>query len=69
MASGGGVLSAYIFYHDHPQGGILALLTISVFLSGIFLRRFQKTRKMMPGGMMVIISLLIFLYSLTRYLR
>jgi uncharacterized membrane protein (UPF0136 family) len=69
ITSGTAVLLAYLFYRANSHGGLLALLTISALLTGIFFQRLQKTRKFMPGGMLTIISVLIFLYSLVRYLQ
>ncbi len=54
------VLLALKIQEKNPKSGFLFLASISLVLSVFFLKRFLKAYAFMPGGLMFILSLLIF---------
>ena len=64
LVSGAFVLGSLWVAKTNPVAGFIALVGISGFLSATFLIRFIKTGKMMPSGMLLLMSLVALAVSL-----
>ncbi len=51
------LVAGFVIGAGQPHGGLIMGLVVSLLLAGRFVPSFTKTRKMMPAGMMVILSI------------
>lgn len=58
-----------VFTFGHYAAGSLMLLLTSIFLVVVFAVRLAKTRKFMPSGMLLVLSLAAFALALQSYLQ
>jgi len=54
--SGALLVGCYFFASANPTNGFIAAFVILCALDFVFLKRFKKTKKFMPSGMMLIIA-------------
>jgi uncharacterized membrane protein (UPF0136 family) len=55
--SGAAALAGYVVSFNNPDLGILIGGMLGLLLSGVFLSRFFRTRKMMPAGVVLMLSI------------
>ena len=55
--------------HLSPKNSYFYLAIVSAVLIGAFLQRYVKTKKFMPGGLLGLISLIIFVICLQQFLK
>ena len=58
-ASGIAALIAFWVSRTDPAQGLLIGLMVSLLLTGIFMSRFFRTRKFMPAGLVLILSIVV----------
>ncbi|MCR4336709.1 MAG: TMEM14 family protein [Candidatus Omnitrophica bacterium] len=66
--------SVFVFFGTalmtvNVKHGFLALSLISGALTFVFLARLLKTQKIMPSGMLLLVTVAFFLFCIFRYLR
>ena len=54
---------------QNPKNGYLYLLILSGVLDGVFVMRLLKTKKMMPSGMLLAVSLLFSIFCLMQFMK
>lgn len=59
LVSGGALLVAWVLAQTSPTPGIGLAMLIAVVLSVTFILRFARTRKIMPAGLMMVLSLVV----------
>lgn len=69
ISSGLFALTGAHFVGSNFTLGARILLIVSGLLSGIFLKRLFKTKKMMPSGMLFIVSIGVLLFVASQILR
>jgi len=69
IVSGAMVLIGDVLYRYNPRAGLLFLLIVSGLLVVVFLQRLLQTHKMMPAGMLMIVSILFFSFILYKFLK
>ena len=69
LVSGSLVLIGDLVMHFNPKAGLLFLMVVAGLLVVSFVQRVLKTKKMMPAGMLLIVSLLFFSYILFNFLN
>jgi uncharacterized membrane protein (UPF0136 family) len=58
-ASGFAALIAFWVSRTDPGQGLLIGLMVSLLLTGVFMSRFIRTRKLMPAGIVLIMSIIV----------
>ena len=53
----------------NPKNGFLFLAVLSGLLCGVFFMRFIKTQQFMPSGMLLVVTLLFFIFCLMRFYK
>lgn len=69
LVSGALVLAGDLVMHFNEKAGLLFLMIVAGLLVVSFVQRVLKTKKMMPTGMLLIVSLLFFWYILFNFLN
>ena len=69
IISGTIVLDAVYLTRYNQQLGFGILVGISGALSILFLKRLLKTKKMMPSGMLLLMSIVSFIVSISYFIR
>jgi uncharacterized membrane protein (UPF0136 family) len=54
---------------DHQAAGLLVALIVSVLLAGQFVPKFFSTHKVMPAGLMSVLSVLGIVVAIAAWLR
>ena len=52
----------------HPKNGFLYISILAAMLSIVFTKRFVKTRKFMPSGMLMVVTILFFIFAAIRFI-
>ncbi|HEY3129043.1 MAG TPA: TMEM14 family protein [Acidobacteriota bacterium] len=58
IACGGLLIYAAFLIRENRYSGVLVALTVSVLLAAIFSLRWMKTKKFLPSGLLLILSLM-----------
>jgi len=66
LASGILVLGGAWFLTINPRPAWLFLICLNVLLSAAFISRLIKTRAFMPSGMLLVVTLAVLIFCLTR---
>ena len=69
LASGIIVLIAVCITRSNPQLGFSILIAVSSLLSVVFLSRWAKTKKIMPSGMLFLMSLAAAVIAIKNFLN
>ncbi|HZP84749.1 MAG TPA: TMEM14 family protein [Chthonomonadaceae bacterium] len=69
VASGLIALAAYALARTQPRAGLGLGLVVSLILIGAMWMRFQKTGKVMPAGMLLAVSVIVFVVLGAALLR
>ncbi len=69
LVSGAFILLGDLLMRYNAKAGLLFLMIVSGLLVVVFVQRVLQTHKMMPSGMLLIISTLFLIYIVTKYLR
>ena len=69
LVTGALILVGDVIFRFNPRGGLLFLMIVGGLLVVVFLQRFLQTHKMMPSGMLMIVSILFFSYILYKFLK
>lgn len=59
VLSGAASLAGYVVSFGNPELGFLIGGMLALLLSGVFLSRFFRTRKVMPAGIVLVLSLVV----------
>ena len=69
LVTGALILIGDFIYRSNPKNGLLYLMIISGILVVMFVQRVLQTHKMMPSGMLLIVSALFFMFILYKFLK
>ncbi len=69
IVSGSLILVGDLIAYFNQKAGLLFLLVVAGLLLVSFVQRTLKTKKMMPAGMLLIISTLFFVYTVFKFLN
>ncbi|PYK69235.1 MAG: hypothetical protein DME45_03275 [Verrucomicrobia bacterium] len=63
------LLAAAFLLPDHKTAGLIVALVVSVLLAGQFVPKFFSTHKVMPAGLMSVLSVLGIIVAIATWLR
>ncbi len=69
LASGSLIIVGDLIVHFNKKAGLLFLMIVAGLLVVGFVQRVLKTKKMMPAGMLLIVSILFFSFTLFKFLN
>ena len=69
LVTGTLIILGDVLYRYNPRAALLYLMIVGGLLVVVFLQRLLQTHKMMPAGMLLIVSVLFFAYILYKFLN